>query len=364
MAEQVIPDPDFIMSKGYATEPGGGGTIAPNDVFAEMMAWGGGRRYWVHSNSHLQVTPVLNEVGKIKITGGWGGSYGVVDKYGDGTPSASTIVQVATAPPTSDTWFFLGTRHAWGEDQVSSWVVIDTGGNAVVPASRQVFNPSGSTPQIGADDQPVATVRIRKGETVPDAVRDLRLVGAGPEPLANDVLVLDYADWDGSRVRVGRDSWYRGIQPVGGLAWVKEPGPYGRVQLQRIFPFGSGKSGWSCTNADRTDGTTALPYGNLVQVTVQMRNVNDDVTFGGQGGARDHTIANFGQTEYQPDMRVKAINASIVASNGFTYSNVGLRLQPNGDLVLESGPANITIRKDPDDYSLFAHILYTIARAS
>jgi hypothetical protein len=167
-------------------------------------------KYAVRSPLDWKVTAVAGQDRTVSIAAGSGVGHGVTDKT-----VANDTIQLDSVGSGSR-WDLIACRRDWtptaGE---SEFVKVNGGANATIPGGRQT-NPG------GIDDQPLALVEVRAGQTELGTIIDLRTwVGDGGGLVANHDLVRSFLNKAGTRLNIAGIDWLRRVGANDTNEWVK-----------------------------------------------------------------------------------------------------------------------------------------------
>lgn len=321
-----------ITSVGYA------GAIAPNVDWAHLQ-YVLGQEYFVSSEAAVRVTPVSTGTREVDIASGYFGGQGVLDFN-----SAAFRLQLPTVA-SGTTYFMIVARRTWGVTQATSFVAINAGTGAVLPARN--------TDPGNIDDQPIALVPLTAGQTVPGTPIDLRAIGhskGGPYS-AFSILTLSYLTRVGTVVRVGNDTWTRIVNSSYVATWEKDPGVFGRIALPNASSSGVivTATGWTAGSPMVNVGVSD---GNAVHVDLQVRRTGAAIGTNSSGNITDNVIATLA-SPYRPKRRLVvpvmlAYSATSTDRTNFA-SGMGLSvLEPGGTWILVAGMPNIWVTSPID----------------
>ncbi|RCK68260.1 hypothetical protein DT076_16560 [Desertihabitans brevis] len=243
-----------IISNGYV------GQIMQGDQLGRWHGWAAGRRYWCYSHAGGgRISVIPSGTREVEASPGYLGAYGIVDQITTDTPRQ--ILQLP-APSSGSRHYMIVMRREWGssaEQPGRSYLAfIDAGDGQVLPTRNTDYGT--------LDDQPLALYRVTFGESIPQLVADLRMVGTEGNLYARSELVLQYMEYPGARVRIGDDEWrYEPSYDFNGAGWHRYPFVEGREVPVNIAPNFTGASTFAHRQGQRVTlrGLIQSTRGNL-----------------------------------------------------------------------------------------------------
>ena len=278
-----------IQSWGYK------GTIAPNDVWANMqMALGS--RYFVADWGSAKVTPLAGGTREIQVSSGFLGGWGVLDQVTD--PVILPLPEV----PSGVRFFPIYLRRTWQSSQRSTIEY----GNALT--SLPAALPERFTVPGTVDDQPLALVSVAAGSTTPTVIYDLRVIG-GKDFFCMDPAVPTsyfYLDYPGVKIRTGYTEYTNRPGP-NASHWQPDPMVV-RSGPGQGNPLGiSGNAGWNTVSELVTTGTRTRS--GVVQLYCQARRSGANISFSttqGQVAGGDRPVMSTSNADWRPPYTIMA----------------------------------------------------------
>ena len=331
----------LLRSVGYE------GTIMPNQDWAKWQ-WSAGARYMVYNNDTLVARPVSDGTREIEFVGGVIGGWGIQDELGNGGRVQLPLVETGTE------WFLVSARRTWGTSQRTTFSVTPAGSSPILP-TRQ-------TSPGEVDDQPLCLVAMTAGQSVPGEIRDLRVIGTGGTFfLANDELALSYMGFDGITIRIGDTVWQRKITSTGARTWDKQPGVTGRIALPSFTQeavIHTDYSGWTAGG----QRNTAIPYGNTIQLDLQVVKKNATLKVSPTAGGVNDTEGYIGTIDprWTPPLDIPLDGIYYLPDGSGSYGCT-VRLRSNGDLAVIAAAPSIDM---PVGTQVVAHAVFIRPDAS
>ncbi|MFB7798927.1 hypothetical protein [Isoptericola sp. NPDC056134] len=158
-----------------------------------------GDEYFVADSNAGRVRQKSATARTVEILAGTIGGFGVKDKI-----NATVTLPALAEPASGSRWYTIAAERDWTLATPETKLVALTGAATQAIASSRVTNPG-----TGKDHQPLALVKITKGESDLQGLIDLRAVGyGGGFYLINDPMVMDYMSKPGYRFRTAAgDEW-------------------------------------------------------------------------------------------------------------------------------------------------------------
>jgi hypothetical protein len=179
----------------------------------DNIAWakGSGRlgfSYVAHGASDCKVSAVSTGTRTVRVAVGSISGAGITD-VNDAT------VDIALPNVTSGSqWFMIVADRVWQTTNATSFTYIEG------TATRQL-PPRTVDPGV-RDQQPLALVRIQAGQTLPQEIIDLRVIGSNNGVMVGfDELCLTYLTEVGTVVQIGDVEWTRTLSGAGVAQWTK-----------------------------------------------------------------------------------------------------------------------------------------------
>lgn len=322
-----------ITSKGYE------GTVDAGADWADVQMTLASR-FWVRGGA-AQVAPLSAGTRQVTVSTGTLGGAGIYDKITE----TETVTLPTVASGTE--WFLIKAIRTWAAEGASATTIGYQSAGTSNPATTGYTLPTITNTPGTVDEQPLALVPLTSGQTVPGTPIDLRIVReyAGGEYSAASELVLQYCGWIGTYVRIGTTLWRNGYLSTGGARqWFYDPGPYGSVVLSSSAVSVANRAGFNA------DTCTGIRDGNVVQLDLQLKHVNTDITFSTTGALVDFAVCTITPTAFRPD-RMHPCRAQIITSDNAAYG-ADVRIDTDGTVSIISGPPTKTLRIDAARVSL------------
>ena len=187
-----------ISSYGY--------TGAVNNVQWAQMAGSLGFDYVAKGPNDCKVTAVSTGTRTVRVATGSIAGGGVLDVNG-------SAVDIALPNVTSGSkWFMIVAHRVWQTTNATTFTYIEGTATRQLPPRDVGFGVE--------DDQPLALVRIAAGQTLPQEIIDLRVIGNNNGAMVGfDHLCLEYVTTVGTMVKIGDVEWLRTINDSGSVVW-------------------------------------------------------------------------------------------------------------------------------------------------
>jgi len=179
----------------------------------DNVAWakGSGRLgffYVAHGPHGCKVTTVGTGTRTVRVAAGAISGAGVTDLN-------DSPVDIALPNVTSGSkWFLIVANRVWETTNATTFDYIEGTSTRQIPP--RTVNPGVQ------DQQPLALVRIQAGQTLPQEIIDLRVIGSNNGVMVGfDELCLSYLTDVGTVVRIGDVEWIRSLSSAGSAQWTK-----------------------------------------------------------------------------------------------------------------------------------------------
>jgi hypothetical protein len=178
----------------------------------DNVAWarGSGRlgfSYVAHGANDCKVTTVGTGTRTVRVAAGAISGAGVTDV--NDSPVDISLPNVTSGSK----WFLIIADRVWETTNATTFDYIEG-------TSTRQLPPRTVDPGV-QDQQPLALVRIQAGQTLPQEIIDLRVIGSNNGVMVGfDELCLSYLTDVGTVVRIGETEYVRTISGVGAAQWV------------------------------------------------------------------------------------------------------------------------------------------------
>lgn len=231
---------------------------------------------------------------------------------------SDNLVTLTGAPVASgNRWDLVALRRNWGTS-TTTLVMIQGGATKNLPASRRT--------NVGdVVDHPLALVRFTAGQTAAQEIEDLRVWHGDGGILARSLLVREFLDRIGTRVRIKGVDWLRSLNVMGMAEWGTDS--TSTFRFVRTVPSDSSVS--SGSDIGLAEGSAEAPPGvYLVTARASLYATGEPVI------GRVYAEARSGGTVQREEARW-----DIVAEGSYAKTpTVTLIFQhPGGDLSLTAG---------------------------